>query len=582
MSEDQQTIFCPSCGSGLPAGARFCASCGTSIEGAPAPAAAPLTDGAETRSRKKWAIPLGIGAVVAVGAVIAVAILGRGGGGSSDAILLGQLDSRGDMEVHAIDLGEEPTRDNRVLDDVNYLTDIYVVEDNDRFVGTVPAVYINGMWLTEYHIPDDDGRYVASIAGDEVFDIYDDESDWGSTYWLADSTTLRIVEQNENGSRCHVSEDGEDTDRVARGTGCWWTSGGVAWSYTSDDESIEIDVAHKDGTSYAIERDDYAGNWVLSDDAKYAAIALYNRDEVYVEFVEMATDTVILESDRFDSHGYSRSTQPNGSRVALGMRDNGRDVLLLFDPAAVDVLEVEDGDRIDMPPGSSHGFVRLDDDGDTAIARMDLATGELDELFDASGYIATGLTPDGWLYAFGFEDRDAWIVSPNGEAHDLGRVGSGDKIDSYTSIPIDDNRRLFRVTTFDEEGMWVNSVFVLDFAQATVTELLGDWSTIYSLNVADGGRTAVFAGFEDDNDDPALWALAIDGSAGPIELDDDADHFTDVSPRGAVVYYTARIGDDYDDYEVRQVSISGEEQPEVLHTEARLLATAWDEPSGST
>jgi len=95
------------------------------------------------------------------------------------------------------------------------------------------------------------------------------------------------------------------------------------------------------------------------------------------------------------------------------------------------------------------------------------------------------------------------------------------------------------------------------------------------------GDWLVFMGREDDNDDMLLYSVDLAATeAEPIELDDDVDEFgrfTNVrfSENGRSILYSV-WEDGFEDVQIRQVPVNGEEDPERLYDDVELIDVRWD------
>jgi len=105
------------------------------------------------------------------------------------------------------------------------------------------------------------------------------------------------------------------------------------------------------------------------------------------------------------------------------------------------------------------------------------------------------------------------------------------------------------------------------------------WAEIDLLNRLRRGGQLVFQGRQSAADPLALYALAVEADAEPVELDDEPEGVESAvfTAGGQSVLYTARVGDERDAVDVGLVATDGEKKPRVLYEKAFLVDVRWDD-----
>ena len=572
---DAQGVFCPHCGTALPSGARFCASCGQPMAPVPAPFAPESGAGA----RRKW---LTLGVVTAVVAIAGVAaVLGLRGGGSSNAILLGVADRDGRYDVHMLNVGEEPTRDNRALEGIDNISSFNLVSEGviAPYYSYLPAVHLGNHWLVDYYTDDYQSMAISSIDQDGEEELYD--SDYTDAYvaWDQPSSSLRVTNNDSSGSsECLVSDGVDRADRVRRSDYCYWIGDGVLVSYDNSGDEFDLEVELADGASYSLSVDNWTYPYAVSADGRYAALGQQDSSgDVHVEFYNLATGDKVAETDDSNNYWNAGRLTDTGSRLYASTYDD-RDhyTMVIFDPAREDMIEIEDGRWADANSDGSIAFVQTNQDEQQGLVAMNLSTYETVDLGFSEDWLQWAVTPQRGAIVVD-PSGDISLAAPNGDIQELGRVDVNDTGEGITARMVGDTKVVLNTQIWDSANE--SNIYFIDLSGVTMTALVTNWTSTGGYDTTEDGSYVVFTGSKRVHDDMALYAVRADGSESPIALDDDGDAFWDISIKGNDVYYTARVGDNPDDYEVRKVSITSAEDPEVLYEGARLFATAWDQPT---
>ncbi len=184
-------------------------------------------------------------------------------------------------------------------------------------------------------------------------------------------------------------------------------------------------------------------------------------------------------------------------------------------------------------------------------------------------------TPSVGILAVSSEDDEFTLygVSPDGEEVVELLDESGQSLNSIQEVRGED---LFYVVTQNEDNE--RSLFVIPGLDQEGYELIEEWAGFGLWKQPPERGYLVFIGSEDQGDDPVLYSVRLEEGAEPIALDDDVDYGVRgavLSPDGQEVIYNAYTGNDFDELEVRQVRVDGEEEPEVLYEDAVLADVRW-------
>jgi len=96
--------------------------------------------------------------------------------------------------------------------------------------------------------------------------------------------------------------------------------------------------------------------------------------------------------------------------------------------------------------------------------------------------------------------------------------------------------------------------------------------------ISPDGNALLFSGREEYDDDTILFTLDAAGGSDMVELDDDDIYSllnATFTVNGKEVIYSVQTGEDYDEVQVRQVNVNGEEDYEVLYEDAAFLDVEW-------
>ena len=173
------------------------------------------------------------------------------------------------------------------------------------------------------------------------------------------------------------------------------------------------------------------------------------------------------------------------------------------------------------------------------------------------------------------EDMQVTLYSVNSDGSGLAELFSDAdyKIDSILS-PLNSSHLFIRL--IDDDGLV--SLYSTSLGSEEGEFILEEWASITMHDISADGKTLALSGKEESDDDLILFTIDLAAGAELTELDDD-----DLTSVTASVFtaddkflvYNAKVGTDYDEYEIRKVKLGGEDDVELLYEEAMLLDVEW-------
>ncbi|MEN6435091.1 MAG: pre-peptidase C-terminal domain-containing protein [Anaerolineaceae bacterium] len=606
---------CPKCDEIYEDTSYFCPNCGAPNESItvqtrpatePPPGYAqpqapqPGVPGSPQPKKKNWLwLILVVAAILLVGLVIIAVFLFNLFGGASlfgngaskgTGILVGVPSKSDEVDVYSLKLGKElkdldPILENGSLDAGYFYqrTESY----GYRLIGqwNRGGGYIEGSkyMLLSYNDDGDMSVYRALTAPKELTPIFESDNDFFGIA-LDDGDTIYIHEDRGNSQRCYISVKGKEAEQVAKGDYCYLAVAGKV-IFTQDVSSKDqltvkaYDIQGKNEITLVDDEENIRNNSVqISDDGKQIFYLVEDGTEVKIKIIDVKTGKLVAESDPFFDIVSWENAYEGDTVFFIAENEEGLLELYTLDAKGQSLIASEYSMMAQLDKtGENLVYMTGDEDGNQTIYVHPVKGGEDVELISGENLSFYELI---WkdvilVREYDVEKNEYTFYSASANGDDLTQVFSESdvSIDSiFNPLSTDD---LF-IEVEDEEGL--SDIFVTKFGSEDGDYLLEDWCSVNFLNINPDGKSIVFSGYEDCDDDPVLYTIDMKPSTDPVELDDDNISYISnaiFDPKGKNIIYTVTTGDNYDDVEVRQVGIDAKKDYEVLFEEAVLLDAQW-------
>jgi hypothetical protein len=588
-------MFCPNCGQENPEGSEYCMRCGTSLSfvdvGEPVGEAPVMAYTAPPPPRKKSRLGLFLfGALVLVlVAAVAVAavlfwdeILGfiRP---TSEHVLLASLDRSGEADLYLVKLGQEEDEGTVLAEEALPGREVYFryMENGEwissfggEFGGFVPASNHVVFWFS-------DGDEVVmrgiDVGDDESHEIIEPEG-FLAGYIFAGSDTAILQEVRSGQSRCYAARFGEEADRVARGDTCGIALDGSMLYFTEvDDGKTTLSTVGLDGKNEAVVLDDVENlvSTRVSEDLSHVAYLHNTEGGQQLYLVDRGTGETSEASPEMFSMPHYYFLPKSDTLYYIAENEEGLLELHTSDnpnPIA-EGISVGAGASAD---GQALVYVVEDEDGVRTVYAHPMGGGEDVEVLSATDLEYYVLPSSNKVIIHTTDEDETRLYSANVDGSNLVEVFDGQDI-TIGSIHYVRAEPYLYILVREEDGTL--SLFFASTERDEGLYLVEEWADVRLLNRSEDASHLVFSGREDAGDDLVLYSVATEAGARPVELDDDNEGFWNAvfAADGKEVVYTARTGDNEDDWDVCQVIADGSEGHEVLYREARLADVRWDQ-----
>ncbi len=397
----------------------------------------------------------------------------------------------------------------------------------------------------------------------------------------SDGQSLFIDEYRSEGQmRCHVSRNGAEAERVARGSECRFSLDGSTVVYTDPSpQGLTLTAIGSDGShevilldraeqveSYQLSSDGSRLAYVQGSDAGTSRVIVVNRDD----------GSVVAEGEELYSL-LIYAFAPQGTHLFyIGENEDGELVLSTLDGEARTVATADALDAAFTSSGDYLVYLVAGEDGEETVSVHPMAGGQDVELVSGSN-LSYALLPSPERILISLWDQD-----------ELTLYSAKPGVQGLVELFNDGNLRGFEARTVPGEptlyltlvnGSGQSSLFVTPVDSANGVLTLEDWESIRLLNRSADGRHLLFAGREDRADVETLYSLEVAEGASPVELDDDTSGILNAvyTRGGRDVLYTASTDGAANEVEVRQVRADGQQPFEVVFEESALRDVEWDE-----
>ena len=549
--------------------------------------------------KKSWLWLIILGVLVLVGLIIAaVLILSNvlGGGGLSfqktskgDGILIGIPNKSDEAEIYSLKLGKsledfEPILEDGTLDGGYLYT--FDLNSGYRNLGfwDLSGGYIKGTKevMLSYNDDGEISMYRFTTNPKEITPFFETDDDvYGLV--LDGGKTVFLNEDRGNSQRCYLSENGKKAVEVAKADECWIAASGkiLLTKDISSKGKLTVKAYNIKGQNEVVVldneenvRDNYYSYTV---DGGFIFFIVEDDDGARVKVVSTKNGDVIAESDTFFDILTANSSFSGDSISFLAENEEG----------LLELYTLEGSDQNLVASGTSF-LTAFDKTGEYLVYMVGDEEGEQTVfVHPMSGKNDVEvLSGEGLSFSFNIwseilliqetsEDGDITIYSADKDGSDLAELFSESDIYlDYIYNRIGTKTLILFIN--NEDGLY--NIFTTTAGNEDGDYILEDWSSVYLHAISPDGKTLMFTGREDYDDDTILFILPTSGGAKVLELDDD-DIYSILNAvftsNGKEVLYSVQTDEDYDEVEVRKVNIKGEEDYEVMYEGAAFLDVEW-------
>jgi len=538
-----------------------------------------------------WVLGLG-GVLILAVLVVAVILLSNlvGGGSSGNSVLIGVPDRSDNIEIYALKLGQELKDAEPMLEDGNFDSGyIYQVTSDDSYhlLGTweYSAGFVKDSKYLGIGYSEDEDRslYLTPPNPKELNAIFESEDDYYSII-LDKGKTIFIQEDRGGSIRCYISQNGQEAEQVARGDGCSLAVFGqrVLVSDISSKDELTLKSYDFKGENEVVLLDDEPNirntSFQYNMEGTLLAVIVEDGDEAKVRLINLKNAEVIAESNLFvDILNIGISFRGDG---VYFMAENQDGVLELytFESKAQKLVATGTGLQAQFDQTGKNLVYLVSDEDNQQTIHVHSLNGKEDVEVMSGENLSFDLLQDKDILLVKEEDLDngdVTLSSAKADGSALVEIFSDSDVTLNNIYTLADSDRLL-IEVANQDGLF--NIFSTQFGSAEGQYVLEDWAEVSFINGNAKGTSLLMYGAEERGDDELIFLLDLTGKNELVELDDDDIQrvvSAVFSPNGKEIVYTVQTGDNYDDYEVRQVAISGEDDYEVLYKEAILIDAAW-------
>lgn len=564
-----------------------------------APAAAPA---APQKTKKPYMIVVIIAAaliVLCLLAAVAVMLLkpdllpfdlpslgGGGKGKESTDLLVAYPKSNGEQDVNWVHGKNDDLIFEDVPGDYNFNV-MYTIKNGeiDKYLWSKVG-FIPGDPNQVYAFTMDDDETVLMVRNlKKETDTTLFQSSFSFTTYLLENGSFLILENRSESMRVYLSDGSGEAERILKADNV---------NYLPEMDRLmgtELDDENQTFTLFDLKGEEvltlYDGepfsNWIFSGDGSILAGVRNTDDGQEVVLISTKDGEEISVNDSYKAVP-TLSTGSKGS-VIFFFGENEDGMLNLEATTNGEWTLLEENARalaaIVNPDAAQLAYQVIDEDGASLVKVADIASGESEEIFSSDETVT--------LYAE-TKETDAFYLTEVDEdlvttLYRCSYRGGGPQEmfqeENVSFYGLSSYQEILYTTLYSSETN-SNSLWVKPPRADEGFLLLEDWYSISTAALSDDGSRMIFYGMEEMDDDVELYMIDIEEDAEPVSLDDDLDSVwnTFLSQDEKSLYYTANIGSNEDDYEVRQISLAKEgETPVVLYEEAILLSTGWSTAS---
>lgn len=586
MGNTDSLRYCTSCGGALPAGARFCASCGVAQAEPQSPsvsetvpvgkgAASGVVGGANSSKRTGLMVLIGVALVAVVVGATALVVSLQSGGDSVGMVVVFEPGPDGYGDVFVVDaLGDPYDRDDQVLSDVSMSGQFFEAIAATTWAEREPAdLEVDGGRLIVYnaHGTEDFTVGLVDANGGGVWPLVAGRF---VTVWRALSGDVLAKVTEVGGGRCEVFRLGgvDDVERLGGGTFCEIAVSGTVLIANGHPAHSDVTVHRPDGTTTGFDARESVAGANFSPDAGMVTLYLgegpFPHPPIGFQLFDAVSGEFLNEllTPNADK-GYVSAVLDSGALVSV-TEGEGSEALYSITAGGAD--RVATGDQVDATgdPSGSRALVRVANrNGAGGVAEYFIWEDTTGTLGDA---VAMDPNPDASKNPFQWIDAETALVveadgtvvglKPDGDASDVGSVGGSEDVKGRFIYL--DNGGLVTLLASGPEGV-VSQAVIAPGSNRVVT-VMDDSPVLAFGAVSHNGRLfATVAYQETDGRDGVLYVFDV-GTEELIPVD-EGRFFPLVMFDGEMVIYTVMATRDPDDVETRRFDLKSRAAPEVIY-----------------
>jgi Tol biopolymer transport system component len=507
---------------------------------------------------------------------------------TGEEILLAFPSRRGDVELYMLKLGQDEDKGTFLAEDAEKVLATFWLVEEEKYQGRIGGDYGgfvlgSDRLLLWYGLEDEIVIQQMHVRDEESAKVLESQTSALGGIVFNDPELVFLEEPGEKGKRCYVARPGGKAERVAKGDDCEISlSGSAIYFSETDGDEITISTVDVNGENEVVLVDGLEGvdSYRVSEDGSHIAYVRVEEDESRLYLVEQSSGEEVEVSDmvfRIVDYGFAPGSDTLFYVTEEVEEDADHGVLRLY--VSDSDAPIAEGPALSAsftPDGQHLVYLLGNEDDEETLYVHPMDGGEDVEVVDGEeiSYSILETSPLRVLaLSTGESEFTLYSVSVDG-GDVIELLNEEDVTFEAEYVP---NGSLLYVQITNEDGEV--SLFVAPMGEAEGYTLLEEWASIEVLNRSPDGRQLALWAQEDQDDDPVLYSIVVEYGADPVELDDDSEGFRNAvfTSDGRFVLYTAVIGDESDDVEVRRVRADGEEDYEILYEGAHLVDVRWDD-----
>jgi hypothetical protein len=494
--------------------------------------------------------------------------------------------SRGGDDLYLLQLEEEKSEGLLLAEDVTEAAVAVLSVQDNQVVDTIGGPYGGFVpdkdWLFLWQATDEVSTFgQMNSRSEEPLGVLDSKGDWLYGYVFPKKNMLFLVESREGRSRCYVAQPNGEAERVARADACMISPDGstVFLEEIYSDETMLSVISVKGGKETVL-LDDVVGvkSYRTAADGSQVAYVLFQEEGQQLFVVDRRTGEHTPVSDEVHEildYGYA----PAGDTLYYMIHENAGDTAVqlylstserpIGEGTTIAARFTPDGEHIAyLVSGDTGGTLHVDPVGE----------GEKKVVLSEEGVVAFEILPTSppKIVLPVAKEGDLVLYTADLDGSNVLQVLKAEAVELERLQYVPGEPSLYVQATMPGGA---RALFVAPVDESAAVQLLEGWAEIDLLNRLRRGGQLVFQGRQNAADPLALYALAIEADAEPVELDDEPEGVENAvfTASGGSVLYTARVGNERDAVDVGLVSADGEKKPKVLYEKAFLVDVRWDD-----
>jgi hypothetical protein len=440
--------------------------------------------------------------------------------------------------------------------------------------------------IISYGEDGENSLYLTPPNPKELTAIFESEDDYYAI--LLDNGKTVFIQEDRGGSvRCYVALNGKEAEQVAKGDGCHLLVNArrVLVSDVSGKGELSLKSYDLRGEKELVIFDDEPNirnaAFQYNPDGNLLAVIVEDGDQARLRLINLKNAEILAESDLFvDVLNIGLATKGDGVSF-MAENEDGLLELYTFEDNAQKLIASGSGLQAQFDPsGKNLIYLVSDEDDQQTIFSHPLGGKEDVEVMSGEKLSFDLLPSDAW-FLIKEEDADRGelrLFSAKTDGSGLTEIFSDSDVTLNNLYSVKESDWLI-LEVANEDRLF--NLFSTRIDSQEGEYILEDWAEVSLINLHARSNSLLLSGSEESGDDPILFTLDLSGKNDLIELDDDdIQRVVNVffSANGKSVIYTVQSGNQYDDYEIRQVPVSGEDDYEVLYKEAILIDAGWASP----